>query len=185
MVNVKNEAKKHKLKKWSPLTIDLSYINLDWVDVCLSVRLHQINGWSDRAQIVCRTIRKCDPGKDYDLTKFDYKNFENQQNIFYKIREIFCLFLFYNESRGNVHNWNNRWTRSTLKAWYKIKKRVSFSIFLLQVMQKSLFSEKVNIKIKILNSILVKPVPLCIWSVCHFISKGKEAGYLKLRLESL
>ena len=129
MVNVKNEAKKHKLKKWSPLTIDLSYINLAWVDVCLSVRLHQINGWTDRAQIVCRTIRKCDPGKDYDLTKFDYKNFENQQNIFYKIREIFCLFLFYNESRGNVHNWNNRWTRSTLKAWYKIKKRVSFSIF--------------------------------------------------------
>ena len=50
---------------------------------CLSVcSLASNKRLNPTAQIVCGTIRKCDSGKDYDLTKFDYKNFENQQNIF-------------------------------------------------------------------------------------------------------
>ena len=94
---------------------------LSWRLVCLFVSNKRPNGWTDRAQILCRTSH------DYREGLWIIKSLKIslQRNLlFIKFWKSTNCFLwnprtfFYSVAiqRESVHNWNRRWARSALKA---------------------------------------------------------------------
>ena len=85
------------------------------------------NGWTDRAQILCGTSH--DHREGLWMIKIS-KICLQQNSIFirfwkstkfcFKIRALFCLFLFYNVYKEKMFSWNRRWARRSL-LFYLIK----------------------------------------------------------------
>jgi len=110
-----------------------------WPNSCLFESNKRQNGWTDRAQIFLGLHVTTGNGwsnfQKFPSTKIRFLKILNIREICLiksaKLFVCFCFTMYTKRSLKHVHNWNWRWARNGLKAYYKYKTVISVCLFCL------------------------------------------------------